>query len=210
MRISSCRGSDRVPVTPEFRGMARALRSSIALEDPIAERVMDAIYMPLRQRLVRGLIPRACALAEAGRRWRDEMPTAGRLGLEVKLRGRTHLSIKEMRISSAIVQLDSWDESEPGIVVLLTSLSIDRRQWSCNHELLGGVTLHALSRRYHRGGNNADRAVKADLGGLAQALGSAPVTMGASFEAPVSCGRWAGIIQHVNSQPVLVARTFLS
>jgi hypothetical protein len=187
-------------VSPEHRGRAREFRTRLAVEDPAAQDLVDAIGMPLRARLRRGSIPRADALADAARRWRDDMPTAGRIALEIDVRGRAHLTIKELRASAARVHLDVWQPgaSEPGVAILLTGFAIHRRAWKPHHELLAGLTLHSLGRFFQRSFDTSHASLIAAMQGLAAALGSAPLASGAEFEASVSCGRWRGNIQLVH------------
>ncbi len=199
------------PLSAEHRGMAREFRQRIANEDPPTERAMDKIYVPLRRMMLRQSVARPGVLAEAARAWCDDIPTVGRLALEVETRGKSHLVIRELRLSGATLTLSDWDDAtEPGVAVLLVGLSINRRHLEVHHVLLAVVGIHAIGRFYQRSLDNSYEALTQALKRMASPADGVSVADGAGFSCSVPGGRWVGLVKRQGDQPVLAARTFLA
>jgi hypothetical protein len=192
----------------EFLGRARAFRSAVAATDAVATRAIDRITEPLRARFQRHPVPRWDALREAARLWRETVPAAARLGLEIEVE-RKRLRIDELRVTAADFRLDGWDEIERGVSIILLGLIVAPRQLSLGSPTLAYVSLHALGRRFQRGWATGDAAVLADLSVLA----AAPPGDG-EFSVQVAGGAWVGMAGPVRldgrEERTLVVRSFLA
>jgi hypothetical protein len=199
------------PVTPEFRGQARAWLSRLDAEDagfgPMATRVGQALRAPL----ARGKIATPEDLQETARQWRDELPTAGRLKLEIDISQRS-LTIRELRASTAEQFIpERWTSKEDALAIHVLYISAKRRaSFEYKRQLIATVSLHALSRRMQRAFDCSDEAIRDDLIILAGASEENYHADG-RFSVRVPGGVWAGTLRiFPDDGYVWCCRTFLS
>ena len=203
-----------VRVPAESLGRARELMLRIAAAAEVAADAMDAVVAPLLARARRHPVPRTAALIGAARAWRTQVPTTGRVSLDVSL-GKRALRIEEVRFTVARYRAEGWADTEAGISIARVVLVVG--EW-CEFEFrstaIANFSLHALARRIERGWDGSDAAALVE--------GAEP---GGEFAVPVPDGRWAGHVAEVSvvrgrdlrrAAPsegrragVLVVRTFL-
>jgi hypothetical protein len=157
-----------VPV--EFIGLARDLIRRVDRTDTKVVTVLAVCSLPLIGRKNRRQTLRSECLAEAARHWRMEMPAFGRLRAPQIDLGPKHLKIEELRTIAATTQWKEWPRlEEPGLSLDGVRILADDRDIDCRMSGLVNVSMHALGRRYERGGDRCDDAVMADLHVLALA-----------------------------------------
>jgi hypothetical protein len=199
-------------VPAEFIGRARALRMAVAAVHPVAIATIDRIGQSLHGQYRLRQTPSASGLARAAAAWRDQVPSAGRLDLMVKVTSK-RLAISETRIGPVEFRFDAWIEgdAETAIVITRTVLEVSAGRFWFDHTPVALVSLHGLARRYQRAFDMSDAAVCADLYSLATAGGDVE---DGEFAVPAGDGQWVGNVAEVEDrgEPVriLAARSFRS
>ncbi len=172
----------------------------------MATRIGKALRTPLAQNKV----VKPADFAEAARRWRDELPTAGRLQLEIDLSQR-NLTIRELRVSTTRQSIPTkWTTEEDALAVSVHFIAAKRRaSFECKRQLIATVSLHALTRRMQRAFDCSDEAIRDDL--IALAVHSAKNDLTGRFIIPVPDGAWAGrLLIFPDETCAWGVRTFLS
>jgi hypothetical protein len=193
----------RVPV--EFIGLARQFRNKVVAEEQAFLADIGPMVAPLRPRPRFRPVPRQALLKILGRAWRDSEPL-GRLDLVVKY-VKPRLDLIDIRAVPAKVYCESWPgDDEPALAIIVDHLGIappaPLRESST---MLASLGLHALARRFQRGADRSDDAVKADLLALAHAAPDAVIDGGEFEIATPSGGRWVGAVVDTYA----LVRTFL-
>jgi hypothetical protein len=181
-------------VPREFVGLARAFYWRVQAVNREIERVMDRIERVINPRIARGkhtLRPEHVAAIE--RLWRT-MPDAFRLGPPCFDHPKKGLRIEEIRLQGLKRILDHWTDKtshEPAIAITVVTASVTKKDgWVYAWEEPVTLGLHALARRYERGGRDrSDAAILADLAALIRV---AAEQEGDLAEIPVPSGRWRG------------------
>jgi hypothetical protein len=193
----------------EHLGRARAWRNELKAEDETAANRCIGIAESIRARLARGSVPKREALNEAARAWRDDVPSFGRLKLEIEAANR-RLVIRELRMGAAHHAEGGWISPEEAIVIFVVGFYIGRQGFKFFQELIAAVSLHALARRFERGIDNTDAAIRADLIALAGAAVNSAIGPSGQFQISVADGAWGGRMHRVNADTVIQSvRTFL-
>jgi hypothetical protein len=199
------------PVSPEFKGQARSWLSKLDADNASFDSLADALARTVREPIKRGKIATPEMLQELARRWRDELPTEGRLQLEIDISQRC-LAIRDLRIARSEQFLGHWTHGEDALVIFIACVTAKRRSYfTFQRHLCATVGLHALSRRFQRAFDCSDEAIRADLIALAGATEENYHPDG-RFHVRVPDGVWAGKLQIFDHDDTYAwcARTFLS
>jgi hypothetical protein len=192
---------DHVPV--EFVGLARVLRTRLALADAEARAEMLHFLTPLRPRP--GFTPEAprdALLRRRARRWSD-LPSCGRLAAYAAFEGG-QLSLAELRAVPTKMTFPGWDgPPEPAISIISWAAVCDPPHFIERRRTLADAGLHAVARRYQRGVGRDDNEVLKDL------LPLGTTARAGEFAIPAGGGRWIGSVTLVRDAPVLAVRTFV-
>jgi hypothetical protein len=201
----------------EFRGKARAFRSTLAAADQQVAPAIAQIMEPLLARRARHPVPRPEMLSGAVRQWRELMPEQGRLDLVIEA-SRRSLRLVELRASAASLHLARWQDDgvELAAMVVAITLRAGPDVLTCETKSLATISLHALARRCQRGRDTSARVVLADLKALALAHAEV-LQVGGPFTVPAVDGRWAGEVLRLRQRdgggatvPIVAARTFFA
>jgi hypothetical protein len=207
--VSTTTTTSRVPV--EFIGRARDLRRRLG-DSALYRGAVDALVAPILARAKRHPVPRPETLVEAARAWRDRVPAAGRLTLDLRL-ARRSLTVHELRAVTGSLRMIDWGEDadlEPGIATCTIDFLARSHLVKLDTQILAIASLHALARRLQRGRDTADAAVMEEMRALA-AASSGPVDTEARVAG--SGGEWVGdrraVRRHGEVVRILCVRTFL-
>jgi hypothetical protein len=209
--VSTNVGTNKVPV--EFRGRARELRRRLG-ESAEHRDAVDSLVAPIRARLERHprKDPHPDILTTAARAWRERVPAAGRLTLDVALR-RKSLQVHELRAVTGRLRMEDWGADaahEPGIAVCAIDFTARSHLVKLDTQILATASLHAIARRLQRGRDAADAAVMEEMRALAAA---APGEEDVEVQVPASGGAWVGdrrsVRRHGETVRILCVRTFL-
>lgn len=155
----------RSSVVPRlYVGFARQFIRQIDEQSDALGKTIDNIVDPLRQRWrVRRLIRRE-QLAEAERRWTNDLPQHGRLMLRTERDGYS-LRIADLRVTAGSLRFDNWhdDDTEPNVSLQVISVQIDKRTFVTGDEVLCVVSMHSLARWHERTRNNDKADLERDL-----------------------------------------------
>ncbi len=196
----------RVPA--EYIGLARQLVQRVSAFDAASvvayERVLGAYrpspgWRPMPSlKLLRALPAKLRTLGRGPARLRlvsSFDPATGRL------------QIAELRLSPSTITAPGWAEDEIALAISLRGIVIAPPDFRENHVAIAGIGLHALSRRFERGGRDP-AGVLADLLALAEGWRDAIRGGSAEIEIPVpGGGRWIGA--RGPDDAVAVVRTFI-
>lgn len=206
-------------VPAEYRGLARQFRDRIAQEDDPARLMLAGLVRPITERIKqrRLLTPRSEVLAGVADQWRRKFPQRGRLDLciAVDLRRKT-LLIDETRLTASAYRDRLWDRSEIGLILLAVRLDVGPRRYEIGTKTLAHVSLHALARRFQRGSDVGEDAIKRDLLALREAHpGLTDLANGADVFVQVVDGSWRGNVALMDNSRggvhvALAVRTFLA
>jgi len=173
------------PVPVEFLGAARRFRERILAVDALAIDAMEVILAPVRRRLEKKRNLRSAMVIDTAREWREKVPAEFRLSLDVIYREHS-VAITEVRISSSRTKHIAWGGTgEPGISIARVELAAGNGRLTVDTRPLASISLHALARRYQRGGCD-EAAISRDLRDI--------VAVGVTGSDDVRCrtGLWAG------------------
>jgi hypothetical protein len=190
----------------EFVGLARQFRSRVVAAERAFVDDIEPMVAPLRPRERFTPVPRQVVVRILGRTWRYRGPL-GRLDLVARY-DNPRLDLIDIRLADAKVICDAWvGDDEPALAVVLHHVGIaPPAPLRESATMLASLGLHALARRYQRGADRSDDAIKADLLALAHAAPGAVIDGGGFEIATPSGGCWIGAV--VDSRYCLV-RTFL-
>jgi hypothetical protein len=206
---------DRPRVPVEYIGLARDLIRRVDRQDDKVRAVLCVCSLPLIGRKRRRQTLRSENLAEAARHWRMEMPVFGRLGEQRLGLGPKHLHLEQIRLVAASKQRQEWNRSEDGLSLSRVVIRADDHHIDTRISVLVNVSMHALGRRYERGGARTDDTVMADLQALTTAY---PDTirrpLDSEFKISAGSGFWIGTTEMVRNQggyriPIMSTRTFV-
>ena len=200
-----------VPI--EFIGRARAFRSAAVARHAEAVAATDRLAMPLQARFRLRQAPGPGAYARVARAWPEQVPAAGRLDIAISATP-ARLAIVEIRTAPGTFRFDGWGAAaiETVLVVGRMTLRASPGRFVFDPALVAAVPLRALARRYQRGFDNTDAAIRADLRALAM---PAPeiLDQGGEFTVPLADGCWVGEVAEIEQRGamvrVLVVRTYL-
>jgi hypothetical protein len=204
--------ASRVPF--EFVGLARQFRSAVVAQHPRAVAAMDRIVLPLRGRHYSKQVPSPTAFAKVAQAWREQVPSAGRLSLATTYDVR-RLAIIEVRAIPTDFGFNEWAEgaTESCLIVIVSALIISAGHFSFTSALAASVSLHALARRFQRGRDNSDAAIRADLAALATPVDDVLEASG-DFRVLTADGQWIGEPTETEDRgklkTILAVRTFVS
>lgn len=203
-------GEAPAPVPREFLGLARDLRRRLAAADAQVAPGLEHALRPLRERLERRPTLRADLLTDAERHWRQGVPGFGRLVLAAERRRGRVPYFCELRAQAGAFRFATWPPGfEPGLLLVLILAEprpggVDVRQTP-----LAAVSLHALARRYQRGGDCSEAAIFGDLADLAPFAQETGLPPAVRFALPLAHGCWCGERVQVDGRMVLAVRTYL-
>jgi hypothetical protein len=200
-----------VPV--EFVGKARAFRRPLVADHPAAIAMVDRLALPFHARFRSRQPPTIGALAGLTHAWRERMPSSGRLHLVINT-ARARLTIVETRAAPATFRFDDWDEGDVETAIVITSLTliVSPELFRFGNTPVASVPLHALARRFQRGWDVSDAAVRADLAALACPCPDV-LASGGEFTVPLADGCWVGTVTEIEARGeparILVVRSFI-
>jgi len=206
------RGVVMVPV--EFIGKARAFRSALVADHDAAILMATRLSGPFLARYRLRQPPTGRALADLAKGWRDRMPSAGRLRLVLDAT-RSRVSIDEIRAAPSKFGFCAWgdDAPEQAVAIVRVTVTVSTTQFGSNTLRAASVPLHALGRRYQRGWDVSDTAIRADLAELADPRPDLLARYG-EFTVPLADGCWVGTVAEIEergeSVRILAVRTFVS
>jgi hypothetical protein len=197
----------RVPV--EWIGRARDLIRRIASAYPEAEARRSALIAPFRPHPAIKIFmpkPRQIVLKRLASQLRATSSLC-RLRHAVQFyRGR--LVVTELWLKGTWLEHDAWTEREQTLALLARKVEIGPPGFTEANYRIAGVGLHALARRFERGGDRTDATVLADILALIDGY-EAAVAAGGEFEIAVpGGGRWIGAV--APGEAVAIVRTFLA
>jgi hypothetical protein len=218
-------------VPKEFVGLARQFIRDAGTAAEAASTARRKVLDPAFQRLLRyPLRPmRDGALAALARAW-EALPTPFRVGFETGIdrRGRKGW-IAEMEALPALLTSAEWnnDASEPALMIAAFRFEAPATNMFAHHDYrsshaiwaMSTIGMHALARRYERGGDRSHTAVIRDLSALAHANihDSVRFPSGGEFRIPAGKGAWCGVTEGVTltereelSTVQFVVRTFIA
>jgi hypothetical protein len=200
-------------VPHEYLGMARAWRGAALERADRGTDAMQRIAVSLRGQRRLGQVPSPGAYAKIVATWRKQVSAASRLGLSATAAPR-RLSIMEARVTPGKFRFDGWDEDdvETAIIVMRIALTVSIEEFRFETIIAASVPLHALARRFQRGWDNSDTAIRADLHALAEPC-EGTLAAGGEFAVPIAHGgKWVGVVTEIKDRGdtvrVLVVRTF--
>ena len=112
-------------------------------------------------------------------------------------------------------RLEEWtaEEFETALVLLRIRLDVTADHFTFESPMTVAMPLHAVARRFQRGFDIGEEAIRADMLDLSGA-GESLAAAGDRFEHRTRDGRWVGRVAEVedNGQPVALAvvRTFMA
>jgi hypothetical protein len=200
------------PAVPrEHIGQVRALRNGI--RDLAAGTAIAAISRKLQARARRRQKLTVSDAVKFRDQWVTEVPAAGRLSFVSKISAHS-LIIREVRLVASHVRLSEWpdEDREPGLSIMSIGISSVAGEFWFEHDFIASLSLHALGRRFERGGDKSLVAITADLRAIAEAPHAA---LGADIEIPVPDGRWVGRVLSVRDAldrmvQIAAVRTFIA
>jgi len=210
-RGATSRGGARSePVPREFVGRARDLRRRLGIADLQVGPGLTQALQPLQRRLDRRATLRADLLTDAERRWREAVPSFGRLVMVAARQDRRAPVFCELRAMAGKFRFESWPTGyEPGLILVLTLVELQCRALLTRQLNVAVVSLHALARRYQRGQDTTEAAIFSDLADLAPYARTPDALGGTAFALPVHGGAWCGERVVVRDDLVLAVRTYL-
>jgi hypothetical protein len=164
------RDGSALPVPVEFVGLARAFRRTVGQSAACFKRDMEELVETITREMNR---PRRAAnklrdniRAEIRRGWLA-LPNRHRFILycldETPRLGRGRLDLHAIRLTTMDTSAADWDNSEPGILLIRTRLSLDRKEVAVTPMPIASLGLHALARRYERGRDRSEAVLLNDL-----------------------------------------------
>jgi len=207
------------PPPAEYVGKARVFRASIDAEDASIGCLLFDIIEPLRARLrTKKRNHRQDRLMAVAYRWRTEMPTFGRLDLQIDLATKGELRLIEWRASAGQWKFDSWGADarrEPDISLVEITVEAAPGKFRCVPRLCASISLHALSRRFQRCSDQSHETFRADLLTIAKAHGAILASPALNFRIATPRGEWVGetveaTTPQFGTQLTLSVRSFLN
>lgn len=198
----------------EYIGKARAFRTAVVAQHAEAMAVMDRLVMPLMARFQYRQAPSPGAFAKAAQAWRDQVPSAGRLGLVVNA-ARSRLTIAETRAAPTAFRFEAWPDGDAETVIAITQTTLlaSVERFRFGSAPAASVPLHALARRFQRGWDVSEVAIRADLAALA-APRPDMLAAGGDFSVPLADGCWVGTVTEIDDRGtptrILVVRSFMA
>jgi hypothetical protein len=203
-------------VPHEFAGQARLFCARIDAAAQAASVAVRQIGGDARAIVQRRSTWRREHLSGFERQWRQTIPDEGRIGLEVE-RGKGSLIISEFRLSRASYEDIRWSQPFPQnsvCLMLCTFRLATPAAFECKRLAIAALGIHALARRYQRGFDNTDHAIKTDISDLALNFSRLLGAESQTFAIPCHSGQWVGAIETVRlssgpDQRLLHVRSFL-
>jgi hypothetical protein len=150
------------------------------------------------------------------RQWRQTIPDEGRIGLEIE-RSKHTLTIAEFRLARGSYEDIRWSQpiAENAVVLtlhifrFLTPAALDHKRVA-----IAILSIHTIARRYQRGFDNSDHALKTDIAELALNAERLLDVDAQTFAIRCPSGVWVGATEAISlsngaEQRVLNVRSFL-
>jgi hypothetical protein len=192
--------NDRPRLPMEFRGLARAFRGGVRLEEVRFDQVLASIVLPLKRRLAHHPKLRHEQAAQAERLYRSVVPSRFRLSEVEVIRDRSKFSIREARLTATWMKSSDWqdDTDEIGIAVCTFELSLSNRRLSATWRPHGVASLHCLGRWFQRSGRRDHALLIRDLAVLLHAGEAGEVRNGDTV--PTADGTWCGSVADLKGE----------
>jgi hypothetical protein len=150
------------------------------------------------------------------RQWRQTIPDEGRIGLEIE-RSKRALIISELRLTRASYEDIRWSQPSPqnSVCLMLCTFRLTTpAAFECKRLAIAALGIHAIARRYQRGFDNTDRAMRTDISELALNFSRLLGAESETFAIPCHSCQWVGAIETVRpssgpDQRLLHVRSFL-
>ncbi|HME22074.1 MAG TPA: hypothetical protein VKI44_12185 [Acetobacteraceae bacterium] len=154
---------DRIP--NEHVRQTREFCERIRAAEVVVIAAIRQIVQPLRLRMASQPSPRREMLADARRRWLNEVPASGRLSIDTEL-ARNALHIRETRITTGSYRRDDWDgrNAEEGLILQKHELLVGKRVFTMDTVPMALIGNHALGRWFQRSRDPSESALLNDFG----------------------------------------------